>query len=103
MVISGLMASPSWGRIAVVVSRRMLKSSLVSVEHIAFAQGEELGVPASIVSAQDHGSLLVVDVAVGSDRLKMKVRRDVSFPAGQARLRVSSDQVRLYVDGVLVN
>lgn len=72
-------------------------------EHIAFAQGEELGVPASIVSAQDHGSLLVVDVAVGSDRLRMKVRRDVSFPAGQARLRVSSDQVRLYVDGVLVN
>lgn len=72
-------------------------------EHLTFARDEEPGVPASIVSVQDHGSLRVVDVAVGSDRLRMKVRRDVSLPPDQVRLDVSSNKVRLYVAGVLVN
>lgn len=72
-------------------------------EHLAFTTGKEPGVPASIVSVQDHGSLRVVDVAVGSERLRMKVRRDVFLPPDLARLDVSSDKVRLYVAGVLVS
>ncbi|MGF6175422.1 ABC transporter ATP-binding protein [Ensifer sp. 4252] len=72
-------------------------------EHIVFAKGEERGIPASIVSVEDHGSLRVVDVTVGSNRLRMKVGRDVALPSEQVRIRAAAARIRLYVGGLMVS
>ncbi|MBD9541418.1 ABC transporter ATP-binding protein [Ensifer sp. ENS04] len=72
-------------------------------EHLEFAHPGEPGIPASIVSVEDHGRLRVVDVAVGSNRLRMKVGRDVAMPSGDVGLRAAEDRIRLYVGGVLVS
>lgn len=72
-------------------------------EHLVFATGSEPGVPASILSVQDHGSSRVVDVAVGPHRLRMKLRREVPLPSGQVSIRAPSDQIRLYAGQELLS
>ncbi|KSV63480.1 hypothetical protein N185_36150 [Sinorhizobium sp. GW3] len=65
-------------------------------EHLQFATVEEAGIPASILAVQNLGSSRVVDVAIGTHRLRIKVRSDVSLPTGQVQIRANADQIRLY-------
>jgi len=75
----------------------------VRPEHLSIAEPGAEGIPATVVSVQDQGALRVIEVAAGPSRLKVKVRRDVPVPSGQARINAPSDRIRLYVGGVLVN
>lgn len=72
-------------------------------EHLVFATGTETGVPASILSVQDHGSSRVVDVSLGPHCLRMKLRRDVPIPGGQSRIRAASNHIRVYVGQELLS
>lgn len=71
-------------------------------EHIAFAEDGADGIPASVTGVQDHGGILVVELAVASTRVKMKVSRDTVIPSQQARLAFPADRLRLYADGQLI-
>ncbi len=72
-------------------------------EHLAFARDDESGVPVTILASHDHGSVRVLDIAVGTARAKMKIARGISVPAGQVRLAFPKGRVRLYADGILVS
>lgn len=70
-------------------------------EHLTFAGAGEPGIPASINSVQDHGSVRVIDLSVSAATIKMKVKRGLPIPADTIRLNFPADRVRLYVDGEL--
>lgn len=72
-------------------------------EHVAFAENDSPGIPASVTGVQDQGSIIVVELNVASTRIKMKVQRGTPIPSEQARLAFPADRVRLYVNGQLKN
>lgn len=75
----------------------------VRPENLCFASktdGDSL--PASIVSVEDHGSVRILDLAIGNVRARMKLAREKAVPAADAALAVRATRYCYYVNGQLV-
>ncbi|HEY4193122.1 MAG TPA: ABC transporter ATP-binding protein [Mesorhizobium sp.] len=72
-------------------------------EHLAFEASSGCSIPAWLVSVQDHGKIRVLELALATSHIKMKIARDVSFPGTDIRVFFSPDRIRLYADGIFVN
>ncbi|MDR7031187.1 ABC transporter ATP-binding protein [Rhizobium rosettiformans] len=80
------------------------QSILVGIrpEHVRLAAVDEEGIPALVQGVQHQGSMSVVDVAVGSERLKFKVKSDIAMLGGEIRINLPSDKIRIYVNDALI-
>ena len=80
------------------------QSVLVGIrpEHVGLAAAGEEGIPALVQGVQHQGSMSVVDVAVGNERLKFKLKSDVAIPGDRIRIKLPSERIRIYVDDALI-
>ena len=72
-------------------------------EYLEFA--DEPGanvVPANVTNVRDHGSIRVVEVAVGGAGMKLKLARERPVPSGNVLVRLRPEKIRLYVDGTIL-
>jgi len=72
-------------------------------EHLTFSKSDYDGVSATVQAVQDHGSVQIVELAIGKATAKMKLSRETPIPSGSVSLAFPSDRVRLYVDGFLLS
>ncbi len=75
----------------------------VRPEHLSFADPlDENSFPASILSIEDHGSVRILELALGQARARMKLAREVPVPPRAARIAVRCNRFCYYVDGQLI-
>lgn len=75
----------------------------VRPENLSFAQEtDQDSFPASILSVEDHGSVRILDLALGNVRARMKLAREKAVPCGDATLLVRATRFCYYVNGQLV-
>jgi glycerol transport system ATP-binding protein len=72
-------------------------------EHLTFEAGPGFSIPASLLSVQDHGNVRVLELALATSRIKMKIARDVQFPGNSMKVFFPPHRMRLYADGVLID
>lgn len=72
-------------------------------EYVSLAQPEDSDtLAATVVGVQDHGSVRIVEVAIGTAKARLKLGRDIAPPSAQARIRLRRDKLCLFVDDHLV-
>jgi glycerol transport system ATP-binding protein len=96
--LAGVALLPTAGRVSDLANLQIG----IRPEHLAFANDEEPGIPASVNFVQDQGSFLVVDLTVAGQTIKVKVRRETKIPFGPARVIFPAERLRLYADGALL-
>jgi len=75
----------------------------VRPEHLSFAAATEMGsMMATIVSIEDHGSVRILELALGNVRARMKLAREKTVPSGATAVAVRAIRFCYYVNGQLV-
>ncbi len=75
----------------------------VRPEHLSFAQESDSdSLPTTILSVEDHGSVRILELALGDARAKMKLAREKPVPSSNTRLSVRATRFCYYSNGQLV-
>ena len=75
----------------------------VRPEHLSFAdEGDEDSFPASIMSIEDHGSVRILDLALGDARARMKLARERTVPPPSSKIAVRFNRYCYYANGQLI-
>ncbi len=75
----------------------------VRPEHLSFVdEREEDSFPTSILSIEDHGSVRILELALGDSRARMKLAREETVPTQASRIAVHFDRFCYYANGQLV-
>jgi glycerol transport system ATP-binding protein len=75
----------------------------VRPEHLSFAdEGDEDSFPASIMSIEDHGSVRILDLALGDARARMKLARERTVPPQSSKIAVRFNRYCYYANGQLI-
>ncbi len=70
-------------------------------EYVSFARNRKSGIAAQLTHISDLGNVRIVDLALGKNRIKMKVRRGEPIPSsGDVRIDLPAAKLRVFVDGV---
>lgn len=59
------------------------------------------GITADLIEVEDRGPWRIADIAIGANRLKMKLKDDVPLPSGSFPVRFDPDATLLYADDLL--
>ncbi|KAB2876215.1 MAG: ABC transporter ATP-binding protein [Bauldia sp.] len=72
-------------------------------EYLEFV-GEPGGnvLPVNVRNVRDHGSIRVVEVAVGGASVKLKLAREKPVPSGEALMRLPPEKIRIYISGEIL-
>lgn len=56
----------------------------------------------NVRNLRDHGSIRVVEVAVGDASVKLKLAREKPVPSGEALMRLPPEKIRIHVRGEIL-
>ncbi|MCW7541354.1 ABC transporter ATP-binding protein [Aquabacterium sp. A7-Y] len=72
-------------------------------EHLTLAEpGDPEAVPAELLGVQDHGSVRVLELRIGTAHARLKLDRDRPLPPQRTTVRLPVDKLRVFVDQALV-
>ncbi|MDD5029327.1 MAG: ABC transporter ATP-binding protein [Rhodoferax sp.] len=76
----------------------------VRPEHVSFSNAmDKDSFPVTIVSIEDHGSVRILDLALGDARARMKLARENVVPSRQTQVAVRFKRFCYYVNGKLID
>ena len=72
-------------------------------EHLSFTDHtDEAGFLSSVLAIEDHGSVRILDLALGGARVRMKLAREMAVPAKNSEIAVRLNRFGYYLNGELV-
>jgi glycerol transport system ATP-binding protein len=75
----------------------------VRPEHLSFVdQMDKDSFPASILSIEDHGSVRILELALGDARARMKLAREKTVPSRNSKIAVRFNRFCYYLNGQLI-
>ena len=75
----------------------------VRPEHLSFTdQKDKDSFPVSILSIEDHGSVRILELALGDARARMKLAREKTVPSRNSEIAVRFNRFCYYVNGQLI-